>query len=131
MLINKDAKFEVKFIITEEIYTGFIKIFGDKNPLHVDVNYASQKGFRACVMHGNILNGFLSYFIGEKLPLKNVIIQKQEIKYYTPVYLHDELTLHVLVDDIYDSVNTVEFNYKFLNQFGVKVAAGLFQIGLI
>ena len=66
--------FEARFTVTEETYLGFISLFKDKNPLHTDATFARLRGFDDKVMHGNILNGFLSYFIGECLPMKNVII---------------------------------------------------------
>jgi 3-hydroxybutyryl-CoA dehydratase len=82
-------------------------------------------------MHGNILNGFLSYFVGECLPLKAVLIQTQEIKYLHPVYLNDHLTLHAEISDVFESVNTIEFKYYFENQDKKKVARGTIQIGLL
>ena len=81
----KGDSFSKEFIIDNEIYIGFINLFKDRNPLHTDIAFAKEKGFNATVMHGNILGGFLSYFIGECLPEKNVIIHSQEIKYYNPV----------------------------------------------
>jgi 3-hydroxybutyryl-CoA dehydratase len=48
-----------------------------------------------------------------------------------PVYLNDNLTLHVQIEDVHESVNTVEFQYHFENQNKVKVARGTFQIGLL
>jgi acyl dehydratase len=38
--------------------------------LHIDDDYARSKGFKQKVMHGNILCGFLSRFVGELLPVK-------------------------------------------------------------
>ena len=74
-MLIKNTKYEVPFIVSENIYKGFIQLFNDKNPLHVNDVFAIEKGFKEKVMHGNILNGFLSYFIGECLPVKNVVIQ--------------------------------------------------------
>ncbi len=119
------------FQVTEKIYSGFIEIFNDKNPLHADESFAREKGFHSKVMHGNILGGFLSYFVGELLPMKNVIIHSQEIKFSKPVYLNDRLNFSAEADEVYDSVNAVVFKFKFENEAKEKVASGKIQIGLI
>src|SRR5690349_15151584 len=91
MTFKQQDKFQQTFLVSEKIYEGFIELFGDKNPLHTNEAFAVEKGFKGRVMHGNILNGFLSYFIGECLPVKNVIIHSQEIKFSNAVYVNDEL----------------------------------------
>ncbi len=130
-MIEKGTEYKIPFQVTEEIYDGFIKIFRDKNPLHTDDNFAKEKGFTSKVMQGNILNGFLSYFIGECLPLKNVIIFSQEIKYSLPVYLNDNLELIAVVEDWFQSVKMVVFKFHFLNQHNKKIAKGKISIGII
>lgn len=73
--------FTERFIVSRHTYEGFIDLFKDRNPLHTSEPFAIAKGFKGMVMHGNILNGYLSYFIGECLPEKNVVIQFQEIHF--------------------------------------------------
>ncbi len=129
--MNKGDKFTVPFTVGTETYDGFKDLFNDLNPLHTDEEFAKGKGFTGKVMHGNILNGFLSYFIGECLPTKDVLIQTQEIKFLRPVYENDKLTLHAQIEEVFESVNTIEFKYFFENQDMIKVARGKIQIGLM
>jgi 3-hydroxybutyryl-CoA dehydratase len=129
--MKKGDVFTFTFRVNADIYYGFISIFKDRNPLHTNAKFAVNKGFTGKVMHGNILNGFLSYFIGECLPSKDVVIQTQEIKYLKPVYLNDQLTLNAEIEDVYESVSTIDFNFYFENQTKEKVAKGKFQIGLL
>ena len=129
--MNKGQKFQNDFILEEKIYNSFIDTFNDKNPLHTDDLFAIQKGFKQKVMHGNILNGFLSYFIGELLPVKNVIILFQKIKYSNPVYLGNKLKFNAQVTDIFESVNVIEFKFQFSNEDQLKVASGKIHIGII
>ena len=131
MIINLGDKFREKFTVTDIVYNGFIEIFRDKNPLHIDDKFALVKGFKSKVMHGNILNGFLSYFIGECLPTKDVIIHSQEIQFKGPVYLEDKLDLITEAIGVYESVNVIEFKFSFKNKELKTVAKGKFQIGLI
>jgi len=124
-------KFETTFIINKAVYNGFVNIFNDNNPLHTDESFALSHSFKGKVMHGNILNGFLSYFIGECLPVKNVIIHSQEIQYKNPVYLDDELVFEAVVTGIFESVAAIEFKFNFKNADNFIAAKGKFQIGLI
>jgi 3-hydroxybutyryl-CoA dehydratase len=128
---TEDQNFEAEFTVSPEIYRGFIGLFGDKNPMHTDSAYAAARGFKGIVMHGNILNGFLSYFIGELLPVKNVIIHTQEISYRKPVYLNDRLFFKAKVSEIHESVNVAVFKFSFTNQTGETAAKGSIQIGFL
>jgi 3-hydroxybutyryl-CoA dehydratase len=131
MIFKVRDKFEEVFVLKDDTYRGFIEVFKDNNPLHTDQQFAIDKGFKGMVMHGNILNGFLSYFIGEKLLTKDVIIHSQEIQFKNAVYLNDELLFNAEIIGIYDSVNAVEFKYNFKNKEAKIIAKGKFQIGLL
>lgn len=122
-VLNIGDKFIQHFVVSVGIHQGFIAIFGDRHPLHTDAGYAVARGFRSEVMHGNILNGFLSFFIGECLPDREVMILSQEIKYQRPVYLGDRLVLEARVVDVHHSVDVVEFVCKFRNEADAKIVA--------
>lgn len=128
--MQKGDTFIQKFKITPYIYEGFIAISNDKNPLHTNHDFAVSKGFQSKVMHGNILGGFVSFFVGELLPIDNVIIHSQELKFYNPVYLNDNLDFSAEVIGIYESVNTIEFKFTF-SKDSTKIAKGKVQIGII
>lgn len=124
-------EFKHQFLVDASVKAGFQQCSGDYNPLHNDEAFAKRKGFRECVMYGNVLNCFVSYFIGEMLPTQEVIIHSQEIAYRQPVYLGDTLDFSAKVDEVYEMVNTVSFSFVFRNGGGKIVAKGKVQIGLI
>jgi len=129
--LPKGARFTRQFVVSQSVYDGFIHTFNDRNPYHVSDEAARANGFTGKIMHGNILNGFLSYFVGECLPIKTVVIQSQEIKFHKPVYLNDTVTLNAEVSDFHESVRTAEISFQFLNQDDIKVARGKIFIGLL
>ncbi len=131
MILKPGEVFEQNFVISNETYAGFIQTFKDQNPLHTDENFAKAKGFKGKVMHGNILNGFLSYFVGECLPSKNVIIHSESIIFKNAIYLDDELKLSAEVTEVYESVGAVRIKFNFLNSESKTVAKGEIQIGLL
>jgi 3-hydroxybutyryl-CoA dehydratase len=122
--------FEIEYAVTPEIYQAYINFFDDRNPLHTDENFAKQKGFSSVVMHGGILTGFLSNFIGERLPVKNVIIQSYKIAFAKPVYLNTVLTLKAVVTGVFESVNCVVIKYSFEKDKTV-FGKGEISIGII
>lgn len=128
--MTKGDKFSSSFQVSAQVQDDFMLLFKDRNILHVDDVYAKSKGFEGKVMQGNILNGYLSYFIGEMLPVKNVVIHSQQIKFSNPVYQNSILTFEAEVKDVYNSVGVVEFEYSFCNPTH-KVAFGKIQIGLL
>jgi acyl dehydratase len=130
-VMDKGEVYKQRFTITEKVYSDFTRTFNDYNPLHTDESFAKEKGFTSVVMHGNILGGFISHFIGECLPLKNVIIHTQQIKYYNPAYLNQPLDFTATISDVVEAVKVVMFDFVFNDVNGLKIAKGKIQIGLI
>ena len=126
--MKKGDSFSQSFTASKEIHEMFMKIFKDQNRFHTDKSFAISKGFKDKLVHGNILNGFLSYFIGECLPCKNAVIHSQYIEYSRPVYINDMLDLNVKIEETHESVNVIDFKYYFKNQDNIKVAKGKFQL---
>lgn len=126
-----DKEYKHLFIVSDEVYDAFQKCSGDFNPLHTDEDFAKSKGFSECVMYGNILNVFVSYFIGMLLPTTKVIIHSQDIAYKNPVFRHDVLDFNAKVSDISEAVQAVEFKFTFRNSAGNVVAKGRVQIGVL
>ena len=126
-----DKEYQHKFVVTQEVYDAFQKCSSDRNPLHTNQEFARSKGFPECVMYGNILNGFVSYFIGMLLPSPDVIIHSQDIAYKNPVFMGDELDFTAKAEDISEAVNVVLFKFTFRNSKGKVVAKGHVQIGVI
>ena len=129
--MNKGDAFRQSYHVSASVLEQFMVLFNDRNLLHTSDAYALRKGFPGRIMHGTILNGFLSHFIGECLPLKNVMIQQQEIKYHHPVFINDQLELIAEVLDYFDAVRVFEIKFRFLNQQNIKIASGKIQIGLL
>jgi 3-hydroxybutyryl-CoA dehydratase len=131
MTFETGDSFEIEYHVTEKIYNSFIDAFNDKNPLHTDEKFAKEKGFTGKVMHGAILMGFLSNFIGERLPDKNVIVLSYKISFIKPVYLGDKVKLLATVAEVFPSVNCVNFKYRFEVPGSVIVSKGEISIKVI
>lgn len=131
MIFNLNDTFQQQFFVSNDTHDNFIRLSEDRNPLHIDEKFAQSKGFKGIIMHGNILNAYISYFVGECLPTQNVIIHSQSIQFKKPLYLNDQLAFTAEVTGIFESVNAVEFKFKFQNSDQTTLAKGNIQIGLI
>ena len=128
MILSLNQNFHHQFSVDSFIYEGFIEIFKDKNALHTNEDFGKEKGFAGKVMHGNILNGFISFFIGELLPSEEVMILSQTINYKNPVYLNDILNFEATVIEQSEAVKVNEIKFKFVNSAMKIVASGKIQI---
>ena len=104
-----------EYKITEDVYRSFLSLSEDNNPMHVDDSFAQQFGFREKVIHGNLLNVFLSYAIGKLIPLKNIVIIDQTIKYKKPIYLGFSIKMTITLSNIIESVGVQKFKFCFEN----------------
>ena len=133
-LAEKTASLSHVYQVTPEVYDSFQRCSQDMNPLHTDEAFAKAKGFRGCVMYGNILNAFISHFVGMCLPTPHVMIQSQDINFHKPVFLNDEITLEAGIDTVSEAVNIVNYKLKFYKTTDTGrqlVAKGHVQIGLL
>lgn len=120
-----------KYTVTHEVYSHFRICSRDLNPLHTNEEFARLRGFPKIVMYGNLLNAFISHFVGECLPTKDVIIHSQTISFKNPVFMNEELDFEAIVSGIFEAVNAIEFKYKFIKPNGEIAAKGLIQIGVL
>ena len=133
-LIERTHHLECSYRVTEDVYNAFQHASGDFNPLHTDKEFAASKGYTQCVMYGNILNCFVSHFVGMVLPIDDVMIQTQDIQYHKPVFLNDEIKLCAEIEDYSEAVHIINYKLKFYRINTEKpqlVAKGHVQIGLI
>ncbi len=133
-LAEKTASLSHVYQVTPEVYESFQHCSQDMNPLHTDEAFAKSKGFRGCVMYGNILNAFISHFVGMCLPTPHVMIQSQDINFHKPVFLNDEITLEAGIHTVSEAVNIINYKLKFYKTTDTGrqlVAKGHVQIGLL
>lgn len=121
-----------QFDVTQKYTRQFQICSGDMNPLPYQIwNLQRVRDFRECVMYGNIINAFVSTLIGMCLPSPDVIIHSQDIQYKKPVFMNDVLDAEIRVEEVFESVNTVELKFTFRNQYSQVVSKGHVQIGVI
>lgn len=91
------------YVITPEVYQGFLDTFHDHSPVHVDEGFAKGQGFLGRVMHGTILNGFVSHFIGMHFPGRFSLLLSVDLRFSNPSYLGDSIHLETAVSQKLDA----------------------------
>lgn len=113
------------YTISQGIYDLFISAFGDRSPLHVDAVYARGAGFPDWVMHGTILNGFLSHFVGMVFPGRSAMLLSADLRYLQPCFLGDDLRLTATVAQKVESRGILVLHLRFTRKpDGTAIAAG-------
>ncbi|HNV06659.1 MAG TPA: MaoC family dehydratase [Petrotogaceae bacterium] len=94
--------FEAKKIITAHMVDTFAQITGDKNPIHLDEEFAKTTVFGRRIAHGILTIGLVSEVLGMEFPGKGTVYMKQDAKFLKPVYLDEEITVRVAVKEKID-----------------------------
>ena len=89
--IGQKAQFKV--IITKSMIDRFADLSGDFNSLHMDESYSKNEGFEKRVCHGMFLASLFSRLIGMHLPGKNALYLSQSLKFISPCYVDDEISV--------------------------------------
>jgi 3-hydroxybutyryl-CoA dehydratase len=84
-------------IITDRDIEKFAEVSTDRNPVHLDDNYARDTIFEGRVAHGMLSAGLISAVIGEQLPGHGSVYLGQSLKFLAPVRPGDLVRAEVTV----------------------------------
>lgn len=123
---------EVSFLyeLNEEKMDMFMRITGDTNPLHTDLEYAKEKGYNEKVVYGMLTSSILSTLAGMYMPGEYSLIHSVEINFVKPVFLSRcPLEVKAKVTEIDERFNTIKLKYQILDNTLDKVLRGSMKIG--
>ncbi len=72
----------------------------DRNPVHLDADFAAGTQFGQRIVHGMLVGSLFSALLGEQLPGNGSIYMGQSLQFKAPVYLDMEVTAKVEVTAI-------------------------------
>jgi len=78
----------------------FADVSTDRNPVHLDEEYAQQTIFGGRIAHGMLTASLVSAVIGEQLPGHGTVYMAQDLKFLAPVFPGDAVTAEVTVATI-------------------------------
>lgn len=87
-------------IVTDADVTQFSEVSGDKNPIHLDDEFAKSTPFGERIAHGMLTASFFSTVLGTKMPGSGSIYISQSLRFRAPVKIGDEVTASVTVSEV-------------------------------
>jgi len=79
---------------------AFAEISGDRNPVHLDADYAATTMFKERIAHGMLSAAYISAVFGMKLPGPGAIYMSQTLKFKAPVKIGDTVVTTVKVAEL-------------------------------
>lgn len=112
-----------KVFFTEEV-EAFAEMSLDRNPIHIDADYAEHSVFGTRIVHGFLVGSLISAVFGTQLPGEGAIYLHQEMNFRKPVYHGEEIKATVTVTNIRKEKSILYFDTKCENAKGEVVIEG-------
>lgn len=110
--------------ITEDDILLFAIVSGDKNPLHLDADYAERSLFGKRIAHGFLIGSLISAVLGNVLPGPGSIYLGQTLRFLAPIHIGDTVTVLVKVVALREDKRIVTLQTNCTNQHGTLVLSG-------
>jgi len=110
-------------VLSEHDVCSFADASGDRNPVHLDDDYARASIFGGRVVHGILTAGLISAVLGGVIPGLGTIFTELHIKFLKPVYLGEQVTAEAIVTEIINP-KRVRLLVAVRNHAGEDVALG-------
>ena len=95
--------------VTEKDINAFADISGDRNPVHLDEEFAKTTFFAGRIAHGMLSAGYISTVLGTIMPGPGSIYLSQTLRFKAPVRIGDNVTAKVTVQEIDAAKKRVKF----------------------
>ena len=122
--VNIGDKASVTRQITESDVFRFAEVSGDRNPIHLDPEYARQTIFKERIAHGMLTASLISTVLGTRLPGLGSIYLSQTLAFKAPVKLGDVIEAEVEVIEKIPGKNRLRLRTVCRNQDGTVVIDG-------
>lgn len=110
-------------VVTDRDIEMFAEVSTDRNPVHLDDDYANDTIFEGRIAHGMLTAGLISAVIGEQLPGHGTVYMGQSLKFLAPVRPGDMVHAEVEVTDIEHAKRRVKLDCRCMVN-GKKVLVG-------
>ncbi len=115
---------EMRKTIADEDVRAFAELTGDRNPVHLDEEYAAQTRFGRRIAHGMLGASLISAVLANELPGRGTVYLSQTLKFTAPVFLGDIVTARVTVKSVREDKPVVTLETVCTNERGERVVEG-------
>ena len=96
--------------VSESDIVAFADISGDRNPVHLDEDYAASTIFKGRIAHGIQSAAYISAVFGMKLPGPGPIYISQTLNFKGPIRIGDVVTTTVKLVELYPDKKRARFD---------------------
>jgi 3-oxoacyl-[acyl-carrier protein] reductase len=110
--------------ITAEDLESFARLSGDRNPLHMDDEFAARTHFQRRVVHGMLLASYVSAMVGMHCPGPGALWAQQSFRWQAPAFIGDRIVITLRVKHKSMGSRTLTLEVKTVNQDGKMLMEG-------
>lgn len=115
--INKIGdSYQYEFSFSQSDVNTFAEISGDKNPIHLDEEYASKSMFKKRIIHGFLGGCIFSKVFGTLFPGEGTLYLKQTMFFYKPMFTDHKYIAKFKVTNIYAEKNRAEVSTEIVDE---------------
>ena len=115
---------EMSRTVTDEDVRAFAELTGDRNPVHLDEEYAASTRFGRRIAHGMLGASLISAVLANELPGRGTVYLSQTLRFTAPVFLGDTVTARVVVKGVREDKPVVTLETVCTNGRGERVVEG-------
>jgi 3-hydroxybutyryl-CoA dehydratase len=95
--------------VTADVIGAFADVSGDRNPVHIDAEYAAATMFKERIAHGMLSAAYISAVFGMQLPGPGAIYISQTLAFKAPVKIGDTVVTTVKVAELIPEKKRAKF----------------------
>jgi len=113
--MTEGKSFSFETVITFQNIDRFSQATGDVSPLHMQEQFARERGFNGRVVHGAFLGGLVSRLVGVHFPGRECLVLSVRLKFPTPTYAGDVVRVEGIVDQVSEATRAIVLRVKIRN----------------
>ncbi|MFN4189748.1 MAG: MaoC family dehydratase [Pseudothermotoga sp.] len=130
MRFQVGQSYDEAFVITEKMVKDFSELTGDKNPVHLDEEYAKSTRFKKRICHGMLVASLISKVLGMDFPGPGTILVKQQFKYRSPVYIDEKIVVQVKITQVIPERQRMLLDTNVIKEDGTTAIEGICEVFL-
>lgn len=99
-MIEQGTTYNHTFRFTQKEVELFAQVTGDKNPVHLDADYAAKTMFKRPIMHGFLGGSVFSKVFGTLFPGEGTIYLKQSMAFMRPMFVDTDYEVKMTVKEV-------------------------------
>jgi 3-hydroxybutyryl-CoA dehydratase len=113
---------QAEFVITQAMVNEFAELSGDKNPIHIDPEYAANTPFKRTIVHGIFSVSIISKIMGTGFPGHGSVYLAQKFDFKRPVFPDKAYYAKIVLKSVVEGKHTGVFTTQIFDVERNKLA---------